>query len=106
MAGWVRFELTTFRTRFRNGNRTPFFPAANPALPHDWCFEVVFDYGEHDAATPRPIEDVSRRCRPDPFSRFRSGFEVRTYRLCSRVLMFLHFPVAWLSSRTPRNWVR
>ena len=31
-------------------------------------------------------------CRPDPFSTYRAGFEVRTYRLCRRVLMFHHFP--------------
>ena len=30
--------------------------------------------------------------RQDPFSTYRSGFEVRTYRLCRRVLMFHHFP--------------
>ena len=30
--------------------------------------------------------------RKDPFSTYRSGFEVRTYRLCRRVLMFHHFP--------------
>ena len=28
----------------------------------------------------------------DPFSSYRAGFEVRTYRLCRRVLMFHHFP--------------
>ncbi|HET8970062.1 MAG TPA: toxin TcdB middle/N-terminal domain-containing protein, partial [Candidatus Nanopelagicales bacterium] len=30
--------------------------------------------------------------RDDPFSTYRQGFEVRTYRLCERVLMFHHFP--------------
>ena len=30
--------------------------------------------------------------RPDPFSTYRAGFEVRTYRICQRVLMFHHFP--------------
>ena len=30
--------------------------------------------------------------RRDPFSTYRAGFEVRTYRLCQRVLMFHHFP--------------
>jgi RHS repeat-associated protein len=69
-----------------------------------WLFEVVFDYGEGlyseqslDAqervfatasitpAQPWPV-------RQDPFSRYRSCFEVRTYRLCRRVLMFHHFP--------------
>ena len=31
-------------------------------------------------------------CRDDPFSSYRAGFEVRTYRLCRRVLMFHQFP--------------
>src|SRR5262249_48385911 len=30
--------------------------------------------------------------REDPISSFRATFEVRTYRLCNRVLMFHHFP--------------
>src|SRR5205823_760330 len=30
--------------------------------------------------------------RNDPFSSYRAGFEVRTYRICHRVLMFHHFP--------------
>jgi hypothetical protein len=31
-------------------------------------------------------------CRLDPFSTYRATFEVRTYRLCRRALMFQHFP--------------
>src|SRR5260370_28858097 len=54
-------------------------------------FEVVFDYGEHDAAAPTPGDAGPWLCRHDPFSSFRPGFEVRTYRLCQRVLMFHHF---------------
>ena len=57
-----------------------------------WMFEVVFDYGDHDPAKPVPKEDRPWATRPDPFSSFRSGFEVRTERLCRRVLMFHHFP--------------
>ena len=30
--------------------------------------------------------------RQDPFSLYRSAFELRTYRLCRRVLVFHHFP--------------
>ena len=58
-------------------------------------FEVVFDYGEHDRNRCQPTR---RRCRqswprpPGSFSTYRAGFEVRTYRLCQRVLMFHHFP--------------
>ena len=78
------------------GNRTPYFPdltaGAPVALPTDWCFELVFDYGEHDLAVPVP-DDTGHPwiCRSDPFSTYRSTFEVRTYRLCRRALMFHHF---------------
>jgi RHS repeat-associated protein len=57
-----------------------------------WMFEVVFDYGEHDRDEPRPGESGAWMCRNDPFSSYRAGFEVRTYRLCQRILMFHHFP--------------
>ncbi len=56
-------------------------------------FEVVFDYGEHDSDAPMPEEPGKAwLIRNDPFSSYRAGFEVRTYRLCRRVLMFHHFP--------------
>jgi RHS repeat-associated protein len=77
------------------GNRVPYFPdlgAVTPVdLPTDWCFELVFDYGEHDLAFPLPQETGVWTCRLDPFSTYRSTFEVRTYRLCRRILMFHHF---------------
>ncbi len=58
----------------------------------DWLFEVVFDYGEHAPEEPLPQEGGRWLCRHDPFSTYRAGFEVRSYRLCQRVLMFHHFP--------------
>ncbi|KAK6340510.1 hypothetical protein TWF696_008836 [Orbilia brochopaga] len=57
-----------------------------------WMFEVVFDYGEHSATNPLPGDTGVWKCRQDPFSTYRSGFEVRTYRLCNRVLLFHRFP--------------
>ena len=72
------------------GNRTPYEPGGD--IPSDWCFQVVFDYGEHDSAAPLPAGTATWPCRPDPFSSYRAGFEVRTYRLCRRVLMFHLFP--------------
>jgi RHS repeat-associated protein len=57
----------------------------------DWLFEVVFDYGEHNLVNPKPLDAGVWAVRNDPFSSYRSGFEVRTYRLCQRVLMFHHF---------------
>ena len=55
-------------------------------------FSVVFDYGEHDPMNPTPTDSAPWLCRQDPFSSFRSGFDIRTYRLCRRILMFHQFP--------------
>ncbi|MFL5624171.1 MAG: toxin TcdB middle/N-terminal domain-containing protein, partial [Ktedonobacteraceae bacterium] len=63
------------------GNTTPY-------QRNGWLFQVVFDYGEHDPNSPTPDQVNKWPCRPDAFSSFRAGFEVRTYRLCQRVLMF------------------
>jgi RHS repeat-associated protein len=71
------------------GNRTPY---TGDVIPTDWCFEVVFDYGEHDGSAPEPTEAQTWPCRPDPFSAYRGGFEVRTYRRCQHILMFHRFP--------------
>jgi RHS repeat-associated protein len=86
--------------RVRYGNRTPWPEAAGAANSKDdterdagyWMFEVVFDYGDHDQHVPQPEPSRAWPCRPDPFSTYRPGFEVRTYRRCHRVLMFHHFP--------------
>lgn len=77
--------------RVRYGNRVSML--VQPDLSaQDWMFEVVFDYGEHDLADPKPGDTGDWLCRHDPFSSYRAGFEVRQYRLCRRVLMFHHFP--------------
>jgi hypothetical protein len=73
-------------------NRTPRTADEDLALRKDWLLEVVFDYGEHDAAAPTTKEIRSWPSRLDPFSLFRQTFDVRSYRLCRRVLMFHHFP--------------
>jgi RHS repeat-associated protein len=74
----------------------------------DWMFEVVFDYeeGHYENVPLDPLltEDEQHRfvrasataatpwtVRPDPFSSYRAGFEVRTYRRCQCVLMFHNF---------------
>jgi RHS repeat-associated protein len=62
-------------------------------IPTNWHLEVVFDYGDHRSrVAPTPTPDRAWAVRPDPFSTYRAGFEVRTYRRCSRVLVFHHFP--------------
>ena len=102
----------------RYGNRQPFLvdPTASsfrgPHVPWpdfsqaNWMFEIVFDYGEghYQEAAPDPDGRVFATAtlkpptggtwpvRSDPFSNYRSGFEVRSYRLCRRVLLFHHFP--------------
>ncbi|WP_433063372.1 SpvB/TcaC N-terminal domain-containing protein [Dactylosporangium sp. CS-033363] len=77
--------------RIRYGNRVSRLLDPDLTAP-DWAFEVVLDYGEHDTGAPTPAEDRPWTCRADPSSAHRSGFEIRTYRLCRRVLMFHHFP--------------
>ena len=73
------------------GNKTPYkkfgdvFPADN-----DFLFETVFDYGTlkvNDA--PDKINEWD--FRTDAFSEYKPGFEIRTTRLCKRILFFHHF---------------
>jgi RHS repeat-associated protein len=83
--------VNRYLKRIRYGNRVS--RLIEPDLAGaDWLFEVVFDYGEHDAEAPTPHDAAPWLCRADPFSTFRPGFEVRTYRLLQRVLIFHHFP--------------
>jgi len=84
--------------RLYYGNRVPHFadeddPYRPGPVAGDFLFQAVFDYGEHDPLQPTPAEAVGRPwpVRPDPFSSHRSGFEIRTYRLLRRVLMFHKF---------------
>ena len=112
----ARRTANRYLKRIHYGNRTPLLDGGRrprfldrrqidiQIANADWMFEVVFDYGDHDEAVPKPTDDEARdaagapehpwRTRPDPFSTYRSGFEVRTRRVCQRVLMFHHFPGA------------
>ena len=114
-------KANRYLKRIKYGNRSPYFPTLLadqpwPTVPDDgnWLFEVVFDYlteekdkevsGQHykqlapDADGQLFIDEASTKelktwgVRQDPFSSYRAGFEVRTYRLCHRALMFHHFP--------------
>jgi RHS repeat-associated protein len=58
----------------------------------DWLFEVLFDYGDLDEVDPTGKPEMPWRYRPDAFSSYRSGFEIRTCRRCERVLMLHHIP--------------
>ncbi|SDZ23692.1 RHS repeat-associated core domain-containing protein [Amycolatopsis xylanica] len=83
----VRYEYKAdgaqqYLKRVRYGNRTP---------DGDFCFELVLDYGEHDEVAPSVAETSPWSSRQDAFSTRRPGFEVRTARLCRRILLFHDF---------------
>jgi RHS repeat-associated protein len=89
--------VNKYLKRVRYGNTATYYPDPQkpftPARPVNpgYLFEAVFDYGEHDGPAPTPNEVNTWRCRFDPFSDCRSGFEIRCYRLCHRVLFFHSF---------------
>jgi len=82
--------------RARYGNHRPFYP--DPSLPYDTpnpndiehFFVAVWDYGEHSLERPQVQEDSGQTWsyRADAFSSYRPGFEIRTNRICRRVLIF------------------
>jgi RHS repeat-associated protein len=80
------------------GNHEPYFPKleANQLWPKPeegkWYFEVVLDYGDRPEAIPPSQASDDWIARKDPFSTYRAGFEVRTHRLCQRVLIIHHIP--------------
>lgn len=93
--------------RIKYGNRVSRLVQPDLAA-NDWLFEVVFDYDEgHYEELPldpgRPGAEQHRfvrassettgrwSVRPDAFSSYRAGFEIRSYRRCRRVLMFHRF---------------
>lgn len=66
-----------------------------PCAPDEqYLFSVAFDYGEYSdetgdlAAHPSPVKPWAYR--PDPFSSYRAGFEIRSVRRCRRILVKLH----------------
>lgn len=81
------------KTPYYLGTENPFDPPAPSNTNNEHFFELVFDYGEHndDIPTPDEVPDQRWNYRTDPFSNYRAGFEIRTNRLCKRILMFHHF---------------
>ncbi len=70
------------------GNKTP-YQGFGFAFPNEeqYMFQTIFDYGtlvNNDSF--ETINDWD--FRPDAFSDYKSGFEIRTTRLCKRVLLF------------------
>ncbi|WP_310139715.1 SpvB/TcaC N-terminal domain-containing protein [Pedobacter africanus] len=70
------------------GNKTPYERFGDP-LPSetDYLFQTVFDYGT--LHTNDAVETINNwDFRIDAFSDYKAGFEIRTTRLCKRVLLF------------------
>ncbi len=114
-AGSLLRKTSRYIKRIKYGNKTslldnagkrPSFLTGGARDNAGWMFEVVFDYGDepyHEAppdaearvfvqSTISASPGQSWPVRRDPFSTHRSAFEVRTYRLCRRALVFHHFP--------------
>ncbi|HMO63598.1 MAG TPA: SpvB/TcaC N-terminal domain-containing protein [Ferruginibacter sp.] len=73
------------------GNKTPIqFGDAFPDET-DFMFQTVFDYGTTDTVN-EPFDQInSWDFRLDAFSDYKAGFEIRTTRLCKRVLLYHQF---------------
>ncbi|MDQ1637294.1 MAG: hypothetical protein QOF62_633 [Pyrinomonadaceae bacterium] len=72
------------------GNKTPYKKFGDPIPAEtDFMFRTVFDFGEYDLNAPYD-KTKDWDFRKDAFSQYKSGFEIRTTRLCKRVLLY-HF---------------
>jgi len=70
------------------GNKTPYKGLGNTFPDEgDYMFQTVFDYGTLLPADTLETTNVWD-FRPDAFSDYKAGFEIRTTRLCTRVLLF------------------
>lgn len=69
------------------GNKTPYQLGQAFPIETDYMFQTVFDYG---TVLPNQSPDIMNEWdfRPDAFSNYKAGFEIRTTRLCKRVLLF------------------
>ncbi|MCA9637514.1 MAG: toxin, partial [Myxococcales bacterium] len=81
-------RLAVVQTQAQRYLRRVYYGNAAPDVAADWLFEVRLDYGDlqtdGSAGDPWPL-------RQDTFSNHRAGFDVRTRRLCRRILMLHHF---------------
>lgn len=72
------------------GNITPYKQGDTWLSESDYMFQTVFDYGQYDSSAPYDLTG-SWEFRTDAFSEYKAGFEIRTTRLCKRVLLFHYF---------------
>jgi RHS repeat-associated protein len=91
---YVNHQITytnRYLSKVLYGNKTP-YKKFGDAFPEetDYLFLTAFDYGEYSQNEPyNSTTDWSFRA--DAFSDYRAGFEIRTTRLCKRVLLFHNF---------------
>lgn len=82
----------TYLKKVVYGNKKAYYLGDAIPAENDFMFKVIFDYGEYDksANIPKNIDSEITQwaCRKDPFSSYRSGFDIRTYRRCERILIF------------------
>lgn len=74
------------------GNKAPYdqrFKGPFP-LETDYMFQTVFDYGDYETNAPY-AKKTDWNLRKDSFSDYKAGFEIRTTRLCKRILLFHYF---------------
>ncbi|GAB2519249.1 hypothetical protein GCM10027167_22770 [Nocardia heshunensis] len=92
LASGAPAQTNRYLKRIRYANTVPDDPDSSRML-------VVFDYGDHDLAAlatrPWPV-------RWDPYSVYQAGFEIRTWRLCRRIMMFHDFGTDMGPGPTPR----
>lgn len=91
---WLNGKITyanLYPEKILYGNKTPYSHFGDPYPPEsDYLFHTVFDYGEYNPISPyEKIRDWD--FRNDAFSEYKAGFEIRTTRLCRRVMLFHHF---------------
>ncbi|WP_334513294.1 SpvB/TcaC N-terminal domain-containing protein [Bradyrhizobium sp. AZCC 1693] len=112
------FASPRYLVSAKYGNRTAYdrrnwlkkpFPAEPQAGTSPWLFELALDYGlpigtpsknisdllagvEQPADKDRRVAPSEGPVRPDSFASYRSGFAIRTRRLCRRILSYHRIP--------------
>jgi RHS repeat-associated protein len=73
------------------GNKTSYRKFGDSYPAEDaYMFTAIFDYGEYNQSAP--FSKIKHwDFRTDAFSQYHPGFEIRTTRLCKRILFFHHF---------------
>ncbi|OPX84237.1 MAG: Mono(ADP-ribosyl)transferase SpvB [Pelotomaculum sp. PtaB.Bin104] len=91
MAGGAITYTNLYLEKVLYGNKTPYRQFNDPYPGESgFMFQTVFDYGEYEKDVPHS-KSKDWEYREDAFSDYKAGFEIRTTRLCRRVLLFHYF---------------